>query len=122
MKNELSPVVIKNSGNKNFFYKTRDSIFFLFTIYIWWVVLLNFYLELMGDSPQLDSLLSATILKIFLSGFIFSFLGFHCWAIYNLRLYHTVNRRNLQKTVSQDPTIPFPLKDNYPLISNLTDA
>src|SRR5690554_6389254 len=91
MKNELSTVVINNSANKNFLYKIRDGVILLFTFYIWWVVLLNLYLGLMSDGPQLDNLLSTFIFKIFFSGFIVSFLGFHCWAIYNIHRYHIVN-------------------------------
>lgn len=121
MKNELISIIIKNPGNKNFLYKTRDGLLFIITTYIWGAILINLYLVMLGGL-QLDNFLSDIILKIFASGFIISFLFFHCWAIYNIHRYHSVNRKNFQKTFPQEPTINFSLQENYSLKSKLTDA
>ena len=123
MKNKLSSVIIKNPGSKTLYYKIRDSVLFLITTYIWWVILLHLYLFFSGEGSLLNSFLHITmLLKLFFIGFLVSFLGFHFWATYNIRLHHIANFKDIQKIEYDKHTVQLPLQENYSFSSNLPDA
>ena len=123
MKNKLSSVIIKNPGSKTLFYKIRDNVLFLITIYIWWTILLHLYFILSGEGSLLSNFLyTSMLLKLFFIGFLVSFLGFHCWATYNIRLHHMANFKDIQKIEYDKHTVQLPLQENYSFSSNLPDA
>jgi len=123
MKNKLSSVIIKNPGSKTLFYKIRDNVLFLITIYIWWTILLHLYFILSGEGSLLSNFLyTSMLLKLCFIGFLVSFLGFHFWATYNIHLHHIANFKDIQKIEYDEHTVQLPLQENYSFSSNLPDA
>lgn len=123
MKNKLSSVIITNPGSKTLFYKIRDNVLFIITVYIWWKILFYLYFSLSGEGSLLSNILyTSMLLKLFFIGFLVSFLGFHFWATYNKRLHHIANFKDIQKIEYDKHTVQMPLQENYSFSSNLPDA
>ncbi|MFQ3788651.1 hypothetical protein [Halomonas sp. A29] len=86
--NKLLPVVISNPGKKSLVYKARDWLMAALTFSLWMGLFFKFYLFIFEENALAVSMITATLAKLVVLGFLVTFLVFHCWAIYNRYLYN----------------------------------
>ncbi|KPQ24518.1 hypothetical protein [Halomonas sp. HL-93] len=106
MNNKLVPVIIARPNQKGWGYRSRDSLFALAAFALWTLVMAKLFLFFIIDDAALEHLYESIMIKVVLVGFIVTFLTFHCWALYNKRLYSSYLRRQLHTPQQITPEVP----------------